>query len=80
MQMVSVIIISIINIIVIIIFTIIITIIIFTIIIIVINNFISIAFFNLGWHHSGDVGTVDSEGFYTITGRYRGILKEKDLS
>lgn len=27
-----------------------------------------------GWHHSGDVGTVDSEGFYTITGRIKEIL------
>jgi len=53
---------------------IIIIIIIFAIIIIVIYNFISIAFFNLGWHHSGDVGTVDSEGFYTITGRIKEIL------
>ena len=27
-----------------------------------------------GWHHSGDVGTVDEEGFYTITGRIKEIL------
>ena len=27
-----------------------------------------------GWHHSGDVGTVDSEGYYTITGRIKEIL------
>jgi len=27
-----------------------------------------------GWHHSGDVGTVDEEGFYVITGRIKEIL------
>lgn len=27
-----------------------------------------------GWHHSGDVGTVDSDGYYTITGRIKEIL------
>jgi len=27
-----------------------------------------------GWHHSGDVGTVDEDGFYTITGRIKEIL------
>ena len=27
-----------------------------------------------GWHHSGDVGTVDSEGYYSITGRIKEIL------
>jgi len=27
-----------------------------------------------GWHHSGDVGTLDEEGFYTITGRIKEIL------
>lgn len=27
-----------------------------------------------GWHHSGDVGTVDENGFYTITGRIKEIL------
>ena len=27
-----------------------------------------------GWHHSGDVGTADEEGFYTITGRIKEIL------
>ena len=32
------------------------------------------AFDGDGWHHSGDVGTVDDEGFYTITGRIKEIL------
>ena len=27
-----------------------------------------------GWYHSGDVGTVDEERFYTITGRIKEIL------
>jgi len=27
-----------------------------------------------GWHHSGDVGTVDEDGVYTITGRIKEIL------
>lgn len=27
-----------------------------------------------GWHHSGDVGTVDEDGFYVITGRIKEIL------
>ena len=32
------------------------------------------AFDEDGWHHSGDVGTVDEDGFYTITGRIKEIL------
>ena len=32
------------------------------------------AFDDDGWHHSGDVGTVDENGFYTITGRIKEIL------
>jgi len=32
------------------------------------------AFDSDGWHHSGDVGTVDEDGFYTITGRIKEIL------
>ena len=27
-----------------------------------------------GWHHSGDVGQVDEQGIYTITGRIKEIL------
>jgi len=27
-----------------------------------------------GWHHSGDVGQMDEQGFYTITGRIKEIL------
>ena len=27
-----------------------------------------------GWHHSGDVGTRDDEGYFTITGRIKEIL------
>ena len=27
-----------------------------------------------GWHHSGDVGTADEDGFYVITGRIKEIL------
>jgi len=27
-----------------------------------------------GWHHSGDVGKVDNDGFYVITGRIKEIL------
>ena len=27
-----------------------------------------------GWHHSGDVGTRDEDGYFTITGRIKEIL------
>ena len=27
-----------------------------------------------GWHHSGDVGTADEDGYFTITGRIKEIL------
>jgi len=32
------------------------------------------AFDEDGWHHSGDVGTSDEDGFFTITGRIKEIL------
>lgn len=32
------------------------------------------AFDSDGWHHSGDVGTVDTEMYYTVTGRIKEII------
>ena len=32
-----------------------------------------------GWHHSGDVGTRDDEGYFTITGEFSDNILELQL-